>query len=147
MNNPVKKAFYLGVCAAAVTNRFVQAEVKRYLEAGHISEEEGKKIVDSAMKQLKKDRKGFENALRKEIKIGMKEAKPLIHESRQLVKELAGELVREAKATVKARGKKARKAASKAAKNARTVERKVKKIVKKKAERVKKAVKRIKKRR
>ena len=153
MKNPAKKAFYLGICAAAVTKRFVEAEVKMYLDAGHISEEEGKRIVHGAMKQLKKDKAVLEKALRKEIKLGLKEARPLVHESRQLVRDLAGELVREAKAGVKARGKtavrrvkKAKKAAANAAVRAKTVRKKAKRLVMKKAARVKNAVKKIKRR-
>ena len=45
MKHPLKRAFYLGVCAAAHAKHFVEKEVDVLLKGGHITPEEGKKIV------------------------------------------------------------------------------------------------------
>ena len=101
MKNVIKDAFYIGVCTAAVTKHFVEAEVKRYMDAGHISPGEGKRIVDKAMKEVYKKRKSFEKTAKAELKRGIKEARPLVNETKKLVGVLAAEILREAKGAAK----------------------------------------------
>lgn len=125
MIRQAKKAFYLGVCAAAVTKRFVEAEVNNYLKSKHITEKEGKKIVDDAMKMLETDRKAFEAALKKELNTAVKRAKPLVKQSAALAEEIAADLVKEATRAVK---KKVKKKAAKA-----PAGRKAKKVVRKRS--------------
>lgn len=101
MKNPVKKAFFLGVCASAVTKRFVEHEVKKYMGKSGISEAEGKKIVADVMRTLKKEKDSLEKTFRNEVKKGIKDAKPLVHEGVSLAKDVAAELVREARGTTR----------------------------------------------
>jgi polyhydroxyalkanoate synthesis regulator phasin len=100
MKNPVKRSFYLGVCAAAMTKRFVDAEVKKYLAAGHITENEGKKIVDNTMKQLSKDKKHLEAVFLSAVKKGIKTANPIVYEATKLAENVAADLVKNARSAV-----------------------------------------------
>ena len=96
MKNPVKSAFYVGVCAAAVSAKLVEHHVKELTKRHGISEKEGQKIVNAAMKKMRADAKHVEAAFKKEVKRGLKEAKPIAREAKKLASELAVEMVKEA---------------------------------------------------
>lgn len=148
MDNPVKKAFYLGVCAAAHTKHFLEEEVKRLLDAGHIDEKEGKKIVEHSMKKMKKDAAHMHKVIHTEMKAGLKSAKPHIHEGVKIAKDIASDLVKEAHTTVVEERKRfarrsgaAKKAAVKVKKKVSKVKGRVEKTMKTKARKVAKKVK------
>lgn len=130
MKNPVKRAFYLGVCAAAMTKRFVDAEVKKCLAAGHITEGEGKKIVEDAMKQLGKDRNHFEVVVRSTVKQSLKKARPIVNEARKLAENVAVDLVKNAQSAVAKANKVVKKRKTVKKKSAKAKRKAVRKVVK-----------------